>query len=226
MSDVLGRQNDTEGADTIWSEFDGADEDDLDDRRPVRRHALWAMLVLFFAAAIAGSLMVLLGGGHHRQAILDVPSGSSPRIATPTSAASPTGSSASHAPAVVTARTSLPPSPGSHGNPCAGRSSCAVEGDGGAVAAVNAFRADRHLSPLRSVVVTSAAQRCARAHGSGATCVPHFAYTTLSWQDGAKAIDKVDSFNPGWLLDPHIQRIQIGWWYAGGSYNFAILKSP
>lgn len=237
VSDVPAGGEDFDGAEEIWSELEGGD-DETDDVGPVRRHALWALLVLFFAAAIAGSLMVLLGGGggHHRQAIIHVPVNSTavPTTTPATPATTPlssstqqqtTSASARHAPALVVAGTSLPASPGARGNPCNRASSCLVPGDGGAVAAVNDFRTHHHLSPVRGMV-TSDAQRCAQTTGGGATCVPHYAYTVLRWQDGATAVDKVNSFNPGWLTDPDIKRIQIGWWYTGGSYNFAILKSP
>lgn len=233
MIHVSEGREDADGAEALWSELEGG-EDEVDDVGPVRRHALWALLVLFFAAAIAGSLMVLLGGGgHHRQAIINTPVNSTAATSptpTPTAPASSSeqqtsSARASHAPAFIIAGTSLPSSPRAHGNPCNGGSSCSVPGDGGAVAAVNQFRSRHHLSPVRGMV-SSAAQHCAETSGGGPTCVPHYAYTVLPWQDGDTAIDKVNSFNPGWLSDPGIKRIQIGWWYTGGGYNFAILKSP
>jgi len=237
VNDVSAEQDDAEGADAIWSEIEQPEDEADEEVGPVRRHALWALLVLFFAAAIAGSLMVLLGGGggHHRQAIIEVPVDSTTQPTTPATAAGsstasptdqqPSSASTGRAPAFVIVGTSLPASPGARGNPCGRQSSCLVPGDGGAVAAVNDFRTRHHLSPVRGVV-TSDAQRCAQTHGAGPTCVPHYAYTVLPWQDGDGAIEKVNSFNSDWLTDPGIKRIEIGWWYVGGSYDFAILKAP
>ena len=234
MNDVPPEQDDADGADAIWSEIEQPEDETDEQAGPVRRHALWALLVLFFAAAIAGSLMVLLGGGHHRQAIIKVPIESTSAPTTPTTAAgistaAPTDQQPSAAPTgrvpAFVVGTSLPASPGARGNPCGRQSSCLVPGDGGAVAAVNDFRTRHRLSPVRGLV-TSDAQRCAQTRGAGPTCEPHYAYTVLSWQDGASAIEKVNSFNAHWLTDPGIKRIEIGWWYLGGSYDFAILKAP
>ena len=74
--------------------------------------------------------------------------------------------------------------------------------------------------------VTTNAQVCARRRGTGPTCVPHYAWTSLGDQDGAKAVAKIASFGSGWLLDPKTTAISVGWAYVGGQYECVLLKAP
>jgi hypothetical protein len=100
-----------------------------------------------------------------------------------------------------------------------------VAGDGGALAAVNAFRTDHGL-PAVTGGVSQNAQTCAQNKGSGPTCVPHYAWTSLADQNGTKAVAKIAAFGSDWLLDRGTQTVSVGWAYVGGSYECVLLKAP
>jgi hypothetical protein len=121
--------------------------------------------------------------------------------------------------------TSVPSKPTRTGNPCESATSCVVSGDGGALAAVNAVRAAHDL-PAVSGGVSSNAQTCAQNRGGGSTCVPHYAWTSLPAQNGAKAVTKIAQFSGDWLLDPNTTTVNVGWAYTGGAYECALLKAP
>lgn len=196
-----------------------------------RRHALWALVVLGCLAVIVGCLMVLLGGGgktRHAANIL-------PPVQTP--ATSPHHSvgaeSTSHRPpsdgsSQAGSSRSTPSTPAGairHGNPCSASATCVVNGDGGALAAVNAFRTGHGL-PAVTGGVSANAQTCAQNKGSGSTCVPHYAWTSLPNQNGAKAVAKIAAFGSDWLLDRSTQTVSVGWAYVGGAYECVLLKAP
>lgn len=195
-----------------------------------RRHAIWGLTVLAFVAIILVSLLILFGGGNG-------PSNSPNQNALPTGPAVTYRSGASHgatskaaqttsaAPTSAAPTTSLPASPARSGNPCGAQQSCLVSGDGGALAAFNAFRAQHGVPPVAGGV-SSNAQTCALNQGSGSTCVPHYAWTGVPTQDGAQAIAKISGFGSSWMLDKGIQRIDVGWAYVGGQYQCVLLKSP
>ena len=208
---------------------------DDDDRRS-RRHALWALLVLGCLALIVGCLMVLLGGGGGEKPAVNL----LPPVQTPTQSPStshgPTSrASTGHAVAglstsagLPTPADSLPTSPAGpvrRGDPCPTSAPCVVDGDGGALAAVDAYRSAHGMTAVPGGVTTNA-QVCARRRGTGPTCVPHYAWTSLGDQDGAKAVAKIASFGSGWLLDPKTTAISVGWAYVGGQYECVLLKAP
>jgi hypothetical protein len=56
--------------------------------------------------------------------------------------------------------------------------------------------------------------------------VPHYAWTSLADQDGAKAVRKIADFGRDWLLDPSVKTISVGWAYVGGQYECVLLKAP
>jgi hypothetical protein len=208
-----------------------ASDDDAESEAS-RRHALWALVVLGCLAVIVGCLMVLLGGGgkaHHAANIL-------PPVQTP--ATSPHHSvgaaSTSHAPhsdasaraaSSATTGASGPTGAIRRGNPCSSSATCVVDGDGGALAAVNAFRTGHGL-PAVTGGVSANAQTCAENKGSGSTCVPHYAWTAVPNQNGARAVAKIAAFGSDWLLDRGTQTVTVGWAYVGGQYECVLLKAP
>ena len=209
------------------SEMLDAPEYDAEANR--RRRAIWGLTVLACVAVIFVSLLVLFGGGggpsnhSHGNA---VPTGPAVTYETSSHASASASKAASSTAAATTApTTSLPASPARTGNPCNGQASCLVSGDGGALAALNSFRAQHGLAPVAGGVSTNA-QTCALNQGSGSTCVPHYAWTGLPTQNGAEAIQKISQFGSSWMLDSGIQRIDIGWAYVGGQYQCVLLKSP
>ncbi len=199
-----------------------------EDERSSRRHALWAMVVLGCLAVIVGSLMVLLGGGGGTQHSVNL----LPPVQTPTAKAPSTHQSAGGLSTAATASQpstasapSTPTSPPQSGDPCPSGASCPVDGDGGALAAVNAFRTQHGLAAVPGGV-TRNAQLCAQHLGSGPTCVPHYAWTSLPTQDGAKAVAKIANFGRDWLLDKSTKTISVGWAYVKGQYECVLLKAP
>jgi hypothetical protein len=149
-----------------------------------------------------------------------------PTAGNTTTTTTTTAASSSSAAPTTQAASTTPAGRTRSGNPCPNRAaSCAVDGDGGAIAAVNAFRTKHGLSAVQGTV-TPAAQTCAAKNGSGATCVPHYAYTSLPSQDGAKAVAKIADFAQKWLLDPKMSTFSVGWAYVRGTYECVLLKAP
>lgn len=196
-----------------------------------RRRAIWGLTVLACTAIIFVSLLILFGGGggpspqHTQNAAPTGPAVTYSSRAAKTPAHRAAKSSAPATTRVSAPVTSLPAQPVRAGNPCNGQQSCLVSGDGGALAAFNAFRAQHGVPPVAGGVSANA-QTCALNQGSGSTCVPHYAWTGVPTQDGAKAIQKISQFGTSWMLDTGIQRIDIGWAYVGGQYQCVLLKSP
>jgi hypothetical protein len=100
-----------------------------------------------------------------------------------------------------------------------------VDGDGGALAAVNAYRTRHGLTAVPGGVSTNA-QTCAENKGTGPTCVPHYAWTAVPDQDGAQAVGKIADFGSDWLLDASTKTISVGWAYVNGQYECVLLKAP
>jgi len=207
-----------------------SNDDDDAESRASRRHALWALVVLGCLAVIVGCLMLLLGGGGNQHRAINI----MPPVQTPTTTPSRSvaGASTSHsahgATGTPSSSTALPTSSGGpvrRGNPCAGAPACIVDGDGGALAAVNAFRTGHGLSAVAGGVSPNA-QTCAQNKGSGPTCVPHYAWTALPDQNGAKAVAKIAAFGSNWLLDRSTRTVSVGWAYLGGQYECVLLKAP
>lgn len=195
-----------------------------------RRHAVWALVVLGCLALLIASLMVFLGGGKDHtsgNAGLTAPLGTGPAVTTtPSATRTSAAATSSQAAPSTRAATTTPAGRTRSGNPCPNHAaSCAVDGDGGAIAAMNAFRTKHGLSAVQGSV-TQAAQTCAAKNGSGSTCVPHYAYTSLPTQDGTKAVAKIADFAEKWLLDPKMSTLSVGWAYVRGSYECVLLKAP
>jgi hypothetical protein len=210
------------------SDLLSAPPDDSD--TAARRRALWGLSVLVLAAVVIVSAMILFSGkpggsGHHGLTdLLPTDTSSSP----PRSSATPT-----HAPvsrAATPTRTPTRPKPTSTANPCPSAAPCAVPGDeGGAVAAVNAFRVG-HGSKAVPGTVSANAQQCALRQGNGPTCVPHYSWQPIAVQDGPRVVGMIAARDSRWLLDPAMTSFSVGWGYqpgaggAQGQYEFVILK--
>jgi len=204
------------------TDYVNPDEDEPNDGS--RRRAVWGLVVLGCLALIIGSLMVLLGGGSKKEDTtgLDLP----PVTSTPTSTAKSTpthaGSSTKTTPATPPV-TTPPTSPPRTGNPCSGGSTCAVAGDGGVVAALNAFRTT-HGQKAVAGAATPSAQTCALHKGTAQFCAQHWIYTTVSSQNGANCV-KGFNFNTKWMLDTRMTSFSVGWAYVGGTYQCAVTKT-
>jgi hypothetical protein len=186
-----------------------------------RGRAVWGLVALAIIAALIVVIMLATtggSGGHHGAANTTVSSQlpseppSTPTTTPTTSAAPSTSASSSASPSAV---------PTSTGNPCGAAKSCAVPGDAGQlVAAVNAFRT-AHGRAAVTGTATPQAQQCAASLGDGPTCAPSYAWEPVATQNGPKAVALV---SPQWLLDPAMKSFQVGWAYADGQWECAILK--
>lgn len=203
--------------------YDGDDGDDES-----RRRALKGLLILVVVAVVVIGLVLILaalsgGGGHHNRRVVGINETLAPTVSA-TSAAKT--SRASQSPSRTAPATSVQPTPTSTANPCPSAAACGVPGDGGGVvAAVNTFRASHGLPAVPGAASTQALQ-CALQQGNGPTCAPHYAWQPVATQDGTKVVSLIAGRASGlkWLLDPAISSISVGWAYAGGQYECAILK--
>jgi hypothetical protein len=191
-----------------------------DDEDSSRGRAVWGLVAL---AIIAGLIIVVMlatsgGSGHHSSnptglsGLSTEPLSSTSPPSTPSSTPTPTPSSSTPSTSAV---------PTSTANPCGAAKACMVPGDAGQlVAAVNQFRAG-HGQAAVAGTVTPQAQQCAAAQGEGPACAPSYAWEPVPTQDGPKAVGLV---SPTWLLDPAMKSFQVGWAYANGQWECAILK--
>lgn len=202
---------------------DSGDEDDS------RRRAFVGLAVLGGLAALVVLLLVLIvsvfrGGEHGRK----LAATSAPTSVTTANSATPSTSTVS-SPSTppTTPRASSSASPRRTGNPCPSSTACPLPGDdGGVVAALNNFRTRHGLAtvPGRS---SPQAQQCALAQGDGPACASHFAWETVSKQDGAQVISLIVGRNADWLLDRAMTSVSVGWAYVPGTgqYECAIFKT-
>jgi hypothetical protein len=201
--------------------------DDLDEGGdPSRRKSLWGLLVLACVAIVVACLMILLGGGKDDKnqsaplpsdtanPVTVLPHSSTPRSPDKTSEGNESSSSSS----------SAPPATVHTDNPCPDEKSCAVDGDAGLIALVNAYRTEHKRDEVDGVVSENA-KKCALRQG-GSTCVPHYAWTSLPKQDAAAAMKKFQGFSGSWMLDAKMTKLEVGWAWDGSGWRVALLKSP
>jgi hypothetical protein len=195
-----------------------------------RRRAKAIFFLLAMAAALVAAIMVFFVGaspGRDNTGPIGVGTATQPTV-TPSHTVSTTR------PAIAAKRTpstSAAPKPTSTANPCPSATPCPVPGDnGGAVAALNSFRAGHGRSAVPGAA-SEQAQRCAVSQGDGPTCQPHYAWQPVARQDGVQAINKIAQQDGGqWLLDPAMSSFSVGWAYTPGAnggpgtYQVAVLK--
>jgi hypothetical protein len=103
---------------------------------------------------------------------------------------------------------------------CPTNAPCAVPGDvGGAVAALNAYRASHGAARVRGTV-TRSAQVCAVS--SGNTCPSHFFWEPVG-RSGKQVIRKIAASGGkgvGFLLDKSLHEVAVGWAYIPGSHSY------
>ena len=188
-----------------------------------RHRAVWALVVITCAAVIIVCLAVLFGKGDGSKNVANL--GAPATSTAPSSPDLTAQTSSAPSPSVATTPVSsvVTGTPGT-GNPCPGAPACVVPGDGGVIAAVNAYRAAHHEPPVPGEV-SEAAQTCALLKGSGASCVPHYAFTSLQTQDGTLAVGKIAEFASPWLLDQGISTMSAGWAFVDGQYECVLLKT-
>jgi hypothetical protein len=198
-----------------------------------RRRAWWGLLTLAaLAVLVVGLIWVLLGrsragrGSERLAGDASTTSASQPAVGTATAQA---GASTGASPPTRSASTSGPLQQASTANQCASTAGCVVAGDdGGAVAALNAYRTSHGRAAVPGAT-TGQAQQCALSQGNGSTCAPHYAWQPVPTRDGTRVISMIASRSDGrtWLLDPQMTSFSVGWAYqpgGAGQYECAILK--
>ncbi len=104
----------------------------------------------------------------------------------------------------------------------------AAPGDtGGLLPALNAFRSSHGVHPVPGAV-TQSALGCAASQGDASACPSSYFWEPVAGPDGKQVVDKIAQHpdGTGWLLDPRIKRVEIGWKAAGGGvWECAILAS-
>jgi len=189
---------------------------DVDDERNARKRAAVTLGALVVVAVVVVALLVALTGRSPKkpaprgaQDVPVQPAGSSSARATPSSSAGPASSSARP----TTTRTA---------------SAAAVAGDTGRVLeAFNAFRSQHGVHPV-SGAVTSAAVDCAASQGDPSSCPSSYFWEPVTSADGAQVVDKISRHpdGTGWLLDPRIKSVQIGWKSSGsGTWDCAVVAT-
>jgi hypothetical protein len=95
--------------------------------------------------------------------------------------------------------------------PCSGAAPCAVAGDGGIAAALDAARQARGSAPVHASV-SALAQECAAS--GGAQCTGQYAVQTATAQSGRQAVAALAaSPDNAWLFAPATAALQVGWAY-------------
>lgn len=211
-----------------------------DETEESRRSALWVLGALGILAVLVVVVMLGFGsgGGHHNTSALSQPGStvaSRPASTTVPSqpsarAAQPTSLSAQRTvPASTTRKWKQPAA--SRTGPCPSPAPCAVPGDQAwLVAALNAFRATHGL-PTVPGTVSSQAQQCALAQGTGPACPASYSWQSVPAQSAAQVIARIVARDGGnWVLDPSTVSFSVGWAYAPGTsgapgqWESAILK--
>ena len=76
--------------------------------------------------------------------------------------------------------------------------------------------------------VTSSAIGCAASQGDASACPSSYFWEPVAGADGKEVVDKIAQHpdGPGWLLDPRIKRVEIGWKATGGGgWECAVLAT-
>jgi hypothetical protein len=197
-----------------------------DEEASARRRAVFGLLSLAVVALLVVGLMVLFIGRGHSGGNNDGRAAAASTLSTGSSTAS-TPSSASTRPS--SSPRSPSPTPTSSVVSCPSPTPCAIDGDAGAVAALNAFRTSHNL-PVVHGAVTAAAQQCALAQGNGPSCEPSYAWQPVPSHDGTAAIGLIAGRNTPWLLDSAMTSFGVGWAFvpggpgSAGQYWCAIVK--
>jgi hypothetical protein len=192
----------------------GIGEDPDDKPLLSRGRALWLLVALFGASALVAIFMGVVGGSSAPKHLATPPSYNGPLVT-------------SHSPSIandITTTISVPP-------PSLPRHTGGINpfgssaGSEDVVAAVNALRAEHHLAAVTGGVSVGATV-CAQEQGRGSACEPHFIYASVPSKVGTLGVQRIQTFNSTWLLDPTTTRIEFGWAQGGAQYYLAILKWP
>jgi hypothetical protein len=205
-----------------------------DEEEHPRSRAAWGLAALAVIAALIVVIVIATSGsgGHNGQQGLNplatessLPESNPPASATPTSLTARTTTSSSTASKTPTSKVTSG-IPTSTANPCRAAAACPVPGDAGQlIAAVNQFRVSHGRASVNGAVSIQA-QQCALAQGVGPSCAPSYAWEPVTAQSGPQVVSQMVGREHGarWLLDPAMTAFSVGWAYAGGQYECAILK--
>jgi hypothetical protein len=190
-----------------------------------RRRAAVALAVIALAAvALVAIMLYVLGSGGHSGGPPPTIAGTGPAVVATggqpathsssrpksTQPTRPTPTSSTSTSSVVAHRTPT----------CPTTAPCPVPGDvGGAVAAVNAYRASHGVAPVRGTV-TRSAQACAVS--SGNTCPSHYFWEPVG-RSGRQVVRKIAASGGkgvSFLLDKSTHVIEVGWAYLPRSHSY------
>lgn len=186
------------------------DEPDLAEDVGARKRAAVVLGVLgIVAAVVVLGLVALLGSSgpkHHGLSAVDVPPLTTSPSASATHSAPPSTTHSS--PAQHSSSSTGPVT-----RTCQSDSPCVLDGDpGGAVAAVNAFRASHGRAPVTGSVTASAGS-CALHAGNQPYCPDSYFWEPVSTLSGSAVVSKIAGKSDGtsWLLDPQLTAVVVGW---------------
>jgi hypothetical protein len=187
-----------------------------------RRRAAIALLILAVIAVGVVALMVKLLGGSSGSSnaqptiiytgppVTHFGSNTSPQVSNSVPSSEPETSPSSTGPT----------GPSNRHVSCPTSAPCPLPDDiGDVLGALNSYRQEHHLGPVRGKV-TSAAATCAATAAS--QCPSGFHWEPVG-RSGQQVIQKIAARGGGelaFLLDPALKRVQIGWAYVPESHSF------
>jgi hypothetical protein len=181
-----------------------------DEEAAARKRAVFGLLTLALVALLVVGLMVLLFG--HRHNSTSGRAGAAPTLPSEPPATSTAGSASTRP---SSSPSTHPTTPTSTAVSCPSPTPCAIPGDAGVVAALNALRTGHGL-PAVPGAVTAGAQQCALAQGDGPSCQPSYAWQPVPTHDGTAAITLIAGRNTPWLIDSAMTSFGVGWAYVPG----------
>lgn len=194
----------------------------------LRRRAAWLLGMLALVAVLIAVLMITFLGGPGPKKTAVGPGVDDTATPPPLTSSQPTKPRHDQHTTQSSSSAGVPSS-GTSGSTTTGGSAscptsapCTVSTDiGNAVGAVNALRAQMHLTPVTGTL-SQAALACALSNG--AHCTGAWAETYLNTPDGAAAIAKIPDHQE--LLSPTLKSIEYGWAYSPTAkmYYLAVIR--
>lgn len=196
-------------------------DDEAAEESDIRRRAAWLLGMLVLVAALFVTLMVTFfnsSGGDGDQ--VDNLAGPTQPVGSNTGSSSSRTVSGSASTPNKTRASSPSTKPPRGSTTCPDVKKCALDGDLGAIDAINAYRTQNGKKAV-SGSVSEEAKQCAFNNGNG--CTGGWAETQVPAADANAAVRKILQF--GKLLSD-MKSIEVGWAYDPGAkqYYFALIR--